>query len=351
MGVQRFTLNTSASPVPGAVSRVTLVNQAVTGPTGTSGTGGDMMRADNLSGLANTATARANLGLGSAATAAMSAFDASGTAAGLLSIHSADTSSVHGITDTSALLDTADIGTTVQAFDADIATVAASQAEMEAGTETAVRSMSPLRVAQAISALGGAGGGGSLPAQAPLAFNDSTTPYVGVPGVALGARGGALSVPANEYRASMLVVFAPITITEARVSVESAGTAATNCRLSIYEQDTADGNLGALVADLGTVSIASTGQKRLTGLSVSLLAGVYLVRAHNQSTASLTWFAGYCPWWSASPLGNNNNPLAMFAAGVAYGAAEDPGTKAGAEFGDVSGTSMYVLVQFGWTVD
>lgn len=37
---------------------------------------------------------------------------------------------------------------------------AASQAEMEAGTEAALRSMSPLRVKQAILALGGGGGGG-----------------------------------------------------------------------------------------------------------------------------------------------------------------------------------------------
>jgi hypothetical protein len=52
-------------------------------------------------------------------------------------------------------LDTGDIGSTVQAYDADIPTVAASQVEMEAGTESALRSMSPLRVAQAISALAG----------------------------------------------------------------------------------------------------------------------------------------------------------------------------------------------------
>lgn len=44
----------------------------------------------------------------------------------------------------------ADIG--AQAADADIPTVSASQAEMEAGTETALRSMSPLRVKQAIAA-------------------------------------------------------------------------------------------------------------------------------------------------------------------------------------------------------
>lgn len=46
-----------------------------------------------------------------------------------------------------------DIGTDVQAYDADIPTTAASQVEMEAGTESALRSMSPLRVAQAIAAL------------------------------------------------------------------------------------------------------------------------------------------------------------------------------------------------------
>lgn len=48
------------------------------------------------------------------------------------------------------------IGTDVQPYDADIPTVSASQAEMEAGTETALRSMSPLRVRQAIIAVTGA---------------------------------------------------------------------------------------------------------------------------------------------------------------------------------------------------
>ena len=81
-----------------------------------------------------------------------------------LAAHEADTTSVHGIADTSALLDTSDIGTTVQAYDVDIATVAASQAEMEAGTETALRSMSPARVAQAIAALAAGGGGDPLDA-------------------------------------------------------------------------------------------------------------------------------------------------------------------------------------------
>ena len=60
------------------------------------------------------------------------------------------------------ILKDADIGSTVQAYDADIPTVAASQIEMETGTETALRSMSPLRVSQAIAALASAGSGDLL---------------------------------------------------------------------------------------------------------------------------------------------------------------------------------------------
>ena len=51
------------------------------------------------------------------------------------------------------ILKDADIGVSVQAYDVDIPTVAVSQSEAEAGTETAVRSWSPERVKQAIVAL------------------------------------------------------------------------------------------------------------------------------------------------------------------------------------------------------
>ena len=47
-----------------------------------------------------------------------SAFEAAGTAASAVSAHEADTTAVHGIADTSALLDTADIGVSVQAHSA-----------------------------------------------------------------------------------------------------------------------------------------------------------------------------------------------------------------------------------------
>jgi hypothetical protein len=79
---------------------------------------------------------------------------------------------------------------------------------------------------------------------------------------------------------------------------------------------------------------------------------MYLARVHHQSTASLAYFGGYCPWWSASPLGNNNNALASSGGGLTYGVAEDPGTKPSSAFGAQNSSSgLFVLVQFIWTVD
>jgi hypothetical protein len=99
--------------------------------------GGDLLSTNNLSDVANTATARSNLGL--AIGTNVQAYDADLTTLGA---GGAGARTFLGLT----------IGTDVQAYDADIPTVSASQAEMEAGTETALRSMSPLRVKQAITA-------------------------------------------------------------------------------------------------------------------------------------------------------------------------------------------------------
>jgi hypothetical protein len=73
-------------------------------------------------GIADTSVLETSAGAQAKADAAESAAEAYADSA--VSTHSADTTSVHGITDTSTLLNSADIGSTVQAYDAELAALA-----------------------------------------------------------------------------------------------------------------------------------------------------------------------------------------------------------------------------------
>lgn len=75
--------------------------------------------------------------------------------------------------------------TAYQAADADIPTVAASQAEMEAGTESALRSMSPLRVKQAVTSL------------SPIIKTTASSPYSPAAGELLSRPHGLGFVPSS----------------------------------------------------------------------------------------------------------------------------------------------------------
>lgn len=313
-------------------------------------------------------------------------------ASGLVSTHSADTTSVHGITDTSALLDTGDIGTTVQGYSAVLAATTASFTTadetkldgIEAGADVTdatnvaaagavmaslVDAKGDLIVATAADTVtrlaagtdghvltadaaeaGGvkwaaaAGGGGGLPAQ-PLMSN---TVYSGVPGVHVYSPSVYTwsSVVANRAVWGFFAVTAPITISSAEVRVTTAGGASAACRIGIYECK-ANADPGDLVADFGVISASSTGRKQITGLSATLPVGFYYSISVANEALSLECRGGYCPWWSNHPTAFSS-PSSGWQGGIyTYGALSDPhpamtGNVLNATYG------IIVPVQFRW---
>lgn len=85
-------------------------------------------------------------------------------AAGAIATHSADTTSVHGIADTSALLDTADIGVSVQAYSAVLAATTASfttadETKLDGIESGATADMSAAEILAALLTVDGVGSG------------------------------------------------------------------------------------------------------------------------------------------------------------------------------------------------
>lgn len=111
------------------------------------------------------------------------------------------------------------------------------------------------------------------------------------------------------------------TVTGIAINVGTAGTAATNARLGIYSKD-ATGAGWTRVNDTGTVSIATTGDKQLTGLSISLAnPGIYGVAVICQSACSLNCRGGGMSFWGpASGSAFNSNLSVHGSVAQAYGA-------------------------------
>lgn len=147
-----------------------------------------------------------------------------------------------------------DIGVTVQGYDADIPTVSASQVEMEAGTETALRSMSPLRVKQAIDALA-----------PPVTIADSTSIDLSLTGQQISAAAifGTTSGTVAEGNHTHASLYQPLDADLTAI----AGLSGTTGLLKKTAANTWSLDTTAYTTNLGTVT--SVGLSVPTGLSVS----------------------------------------------------------------------------------
>lgn len=187
------------------------------------------------------------------------------------------------------ILKDADIGVSVQAYDADIPTVSASQGEMEAGTEANLRSMSPLRVAQAIAALGG-GGGSTEPTGVVKDYVGTTAPtgYVLLSGRTIGnAASGATERANADTSALFTLLWNSMADTEAAVSsgrgANAAADYAANKTITLPD---ARGRTIAGKDNMGgtTASRLTSGGAGIVGTTLGVAGGT---QTHTLTTAQL----------------------------------------------------------------
>jgi hypothetical protein len=107
-----------------------------------------------------------------------------------------------------------------------------------------------------------------------------------LPGVQLRDSTSNESTTLNVNYVDAFKVDAPATVNGIVILVQTAGTG--SARLGIWKKDST-GDTWTLVNDAGTVSIASTGEKSLTGLSIALTTpGIYGASVLPQSTITQT---------------------------------------------------------------
>lgn len=112
----------------------------------------------------------------------------------------------------------------------------------------------------------------------------------GMPGrIIAGSPSGVALTAGRMYIWTMEVFSETIQIVSANLNVNTGATGTTNlARLAIYNMNMANGKPSSLVADLGTVAIGTTGSKTISGLTVNLAPGMYVVALLLSDNATLT---------------------------------------------------------------
>ncbi len=280
---------------------------------------------------------------------------ASDTAAGVVEL--ATTAETVTGTDTARAVTPAGAAAAYQPLDADltdIAGIADAQGDIivrgASGWERLAKSATSTDVLTAGASqpawAAASGGSGGLPVQPLTNLTSGGYRLSGVPGVSMSNAGGNSALYGPRAYMTPLIAVATTTIATAELRVTTASTASKTARIAIYNADS-NWQPGDLVSDLGTVATDSTGRKTITGLSVALPAGYYLVRMHLQDTTTIEAHYGESPWWSNHPLAQNHPAVYGIVTTLAYAAAETPGTALDSFAYNSSG--VYSFVTFTWS--
>lgn len=307
---------------------------------------GDLLAANNLSELtATAATARTNIGaeaagaaaaaqsaaIAAAATdattkanaaqaAATAASDPAGTATSAVSSHAGTTSGVHGISTFGAnLVDDADaatarttlglgtaattaataFATAAQGAKADTAvqptlvdakgdllvgSAADTLARLPVGTNDYVLTADSAEATGVKWAAASGGGGGGIGSGSPK--DASGTHHYMFPGCIIGGQGEYRNMTANVTYYSRIVIQEDGEIIGAGLFTNGGGG---DPLIGLYEADRF-WQPGDLVAEFGTVSLASGGLKAITGLTQAVTAGRYLTAIHAFATTGQVYF-------------------------------------------------------------
>lgn len=268
-----------------------------------------------IAALTTTSTGRSLLAAADAAAIrTIAGAEVSGAAASAVSAHDADTS-VHGIADTSALLDTSDIGVSVQGYSSVLAATTASfttadetkldgiealadvtdetnvVAALSGATLTDVGTPASgdkillldasdsdnLKVAQ-FSTFGGGGGSDGSSGQT-VAYTRTGGYYTTIGGNYASFASSSHGAGDTRFAPFELATASAVTFDRIGIDIVS-GTAGAVARLGIFNVGT-DGRPGTVVLDAGTVAADSAGQKEIT-ISLSLSPGRYYIAAAAQ---------------------------------------------------------------------